>query len=168
MKSHAVPEAEYDFKSLIQSPVKRKEKIQRNSAMSSKTKDFIQKICYKQTASIDMTQYGFINDSKMNPINLMMKPLRAQLEKICVKANKKSSSPSRSPPHKEPSPSGCMPKSALSNPKTKYISRQLEDVQNEDAPTVKKKKVTLIVPSKKVKKNLTVKWTPRPTQKSEV
>ncbi|XP_050559779.1 uncharacterized protein LOC118279043 isoform X1 [Spodoptera frugiperda] len=118
--------------------------------MSAKTKDFIQKICYKQTASIDMTQYGFINDSKMDPINLMMKPLKAQLEKICVKVAKNSNS---SPPHNVPSKPICnMPKSALSNPKTKYKSRHLEEFLNDPGPTVKKKKVTLIVPPKKAKK----------------
>lgn len=60
-----------------------KSRNQSHNAMSSKTKDFLQKICYKKTASIDMTQYGFINDSKVNPVNLLMKPLRKQLEKIC-------------------------------------------------------------------------------------
>lgn len=58
---------------------------QSHNVMSSKTKDFLQKICYKKTASIDMTQYGFINDSKVNPVNLLMKPLREQLDKICGK-----------------------------------------------------------------------------------
>lgn len=66
---------------------KRKERITRNqlrnSEMSTKTKDFIQKICYKKTASVDMTRYGFIYDSKLHPVNLLLKPLRAQLEKIC-------------------------------------------------------------------------------------
>lgn len=50
--------------------------------MSPDTKDFIQKICYRKTASKDMTKYGFITDSKVNPVNCVIKPLRAQLEKI--------------------------------------------------------------------------------------
>lgn len=64
--------------------VKGKERYaSKSNVMSSETKDFIQKFCYKKTASIDMTQHGFINDSKINPVNYMIKPLRAQLEKIC-------------------------------------------------------------------------------------
>ncbi|KAF9417955.1 hypothetical protein HW555_005100 [Spodoptera exigua] len=125
MKSVTITEAECVFTLPTESPVKRKHRMQGKNAnaMSAKTKDFIQRICYKQTATIDMTHYGFINDSKMNPINLILKPLRAQLEKICV----------------------------LSNQKTECNSRQVS-FQNETKPTVNKKKVTLIVPSKKVKK----------------
>lgn len=52
-------------------------------AMSIETQNFIQKICYRKSASIDMTQYGFIRDSKVSPIKLMMKPLQEQLERIC-------------------------------------------------------------------------------------
>lgn len=66
--------------------LKRKEALanieSRCGAMTSETKNFIQKICYKKSASIDMTRYGFIQDSKVRPINLMMKPLKEQLERI--------------------------------------------------------------------------------------
>lgn len=56
----------------------------KNNSMTKDTKGFIQKICYRKTASIDMTQYGFINDSKANPVtNYVLKPLRENLEKIC-------------------------------------------------------------------------------------
>lgn len=57
--------------------------LSRTNSMSAKTKNFIQKICYKKTASIDMTRYGFINDSKLHPVNLLLRPLKAQLERIC-------------------------------------------------------------------------------------
>lgn len=56
---------------------------QSHYSMSTKTRDFLQKICYKKTASVDMTQYGFINESKVKPVNLLLRPLRQQLEKIC-------------------------------------------------------------------------------------
>ncbi|KAG6464149.1 hypothetical protein O3G_MSEX014316, partial [Manduca sexta] len=69
--------------------LKGKEKVlcsnsQKND-MTSRTRDFIQKICYRRTASVDMTRYGFISDSKIHPVNLLLKPLRQQLEKICAK-----------------------------------------------------------------------------------
>lgn len=54
-----------------------------NNGMSSKTKEFLQKLCYKRAASVDMTQYGFINDSKVQAVNLLMKPLREKLVTIC-------------------------------------------------------------------------------------
>ncbi|XP_053612662.1 uncharacterized protein LOC128676534 [Plodia interpunctella] len=57
--------------------------------MTPKTKDFIQKICYKKTASIDMTQYGFITESRMGPINVYVKPLRDQIQKILETSNTK-------------------------------------------------------------------------------
>ncbi|KAL0852874.1 hypothetical protein ABMA27_012667 [Loxostege sticticalis] len=70
--------------------LKRKEALanieSRCGAMTSETKNFIQKICYKKSASIDMTRYGFIQDSKVRPINLMMKPLKEQLERIWGKS----------------------------------------------------------------------------------
>ncbi|XP_028156397.1 uncharacterized protein LOC114349980 [Ostrinia furnacalis] len=83
--------------------LKRKEALakieSRCGSMSSKTKNFIQKICYKKSASIDMTRYGFIRDSKVRPINLMMRPLKEQLERIWGKStripNIRKQSPSR-------------------------------------------------------------------------
>lgn len=51
--------------------------------MSSKTKEFLQKMCYKRAATVDMTQYGFINDSKIQPVKLLLKPLREKLVTIC-------------------------------------------------------------------------------------
>lgn len=51
--------------------------------MSSKTKEFLQKLCYKRAATVDMTQYGFINDSKIQPVKLLLKPLREKLVTIC-------------------------------------------------------------------------------------
>lgn len=56
-----------------------------NTIMSEKTKDFLQKICYKRAASVDMTKFGFVQDRRIYQVNMLLKPLREQLEKICGK-----------------------------------------------------------------------------------
>lgn len=61
--------------------LKRKDKIivsrvrypSRTSTMSNKTKDFIQKICYKKSPTIDMTRNGFAANA--NNFAYVMKPL---------------------------------------------------------------------------------------------
>ncbi|XP_026314413.1 uncharacterized protein LOC113226106 [Hyposmocoma kahamanoa] len=58
--------------------------------MSLKTTEFLQKLCYKRAATVDMTQYGFISDSKVQTVNLLMKPLREKLVMICGQPNGKS------------------------------------------------------------------------------
>ncbi|XP_059044937.1 uncharacterized protein LOC131840762 isoform X1 [Achroia grisella] len=64
--------------------LKRKNRLpEQNSAMSDKTKDIIQKVCYRRTASVDMLKYGFTIECKTRPVNLLIKPLREQLVKIC-------------------------------------------------------------------------------------
>ncbi|XP_073963708.1 uncharacterized protein isoform X2 [Choristoneura fumiferana] len=69
---------------VIKLKAKRPGKLQLDTnSMSIKTKDFIQKICYQGTASVDMTQYGFIADSKIRPISLMLRPLTEKLKTIC-------------------------------------------------------------------------------------
>ncbi|XP_059044938.1 uncharacterized protein LOC131840762 isoform X2 [Achroia grisella] len=66
--------------------LKRKNRLpEQNSAMSDKTKDIIQKVCYRRTASVDMLKYGFTIECKTRPVNLLIKPLREQLVKICAK-----------------------------------------------------------------------------------
>lgn len=52
------------------------------NAMTTKTKFFIQKICYKKTASIDMTKNGFIKYTMTQPLKLLLKPLKDQITKI--------------------------------------------------------------------------------------
>ncbi|VVD02552.1 unnamed protein product [Leptidea sinapis] len=55
-----------------------------NSFMSAQTKDFIQRICFQPSSSLDMRSHGFISDS--HPLKLFIKPLRNQLENILGKA----------------------------------------------------------------------------------
>ncbi|XP_013184272.1 uncharacterized protein LOC106130060 [Amyelois transitella] len=66
-----------------------KKSVQPNclTLMTPKTRDFIQKICYKKAASVDMTTNGFITESRMGPINVYVKPLRDQIHKIVEAAN---------------------------------------------------------------------------------
>lgn len=71
------------FKNGIEKEIKNSESNHSGHGMSSKTKEFLQKICYKRSASVDMTQYGFINDSKVQAVNLLLKPLREKLVMIC-------------------------------------------------------------------------------------
>ncbi|CAG4959059.1 unnamed protein product [Colias eurytheme] len=67
---------------------KRKQGHAHNSTMSAQTKKFLQKICYKETASVDMTKHGFANDN--HPIRVFIQPLRSQLEKLHDQDYKKS------------------------------------------------------------------------------
>ncbi|CAH4034509.1 unnamed protein product [Pieris brassicae] len=48
------------------------------------TRNFLQKLIQKETASVDMTRHGFIRES--HPIRLFLKPLRTQIQKIHGKA----------------------------------------------------------------------------------
>ncbi|KAI8427024.1 hypothetical protein MSG28_014665 [Choristoneura fumiferana] len=76
---------------VIKLKAKRPGKLQLDTnSMSIKTKDFIQKICYQGTASVDMTQYGFIADSKIRPISLMLRPLTEKLKTICGRYGRSS------------------------------------------------------------------------------
>ncbi|XP_021197846.3 uncharacterized protein LOC110381772 isoform X2 [Helicoverpa armigera] len=138
--------------------LRKRERNLKHIAMSNKTKDFIQKICYKKTASIDMTRYGFINDSKINPVNLMIKPLRAQLEKICVKIDGEQQAQGSSDrlAHQTDNPAALKParahsaKSAISTPGPRSFYTHVRKIKIEAETTAKpsKKRVTLVVPAK--------------------
>lgn len=71
------------FKKVAKKEMTKGDSNKSDHCMSSQTKEFLQKLCYKRAASVDMTQYGFINDSKILPVNLLMKPLREKLAMIC-------------------------------------------------------------------------------------
>nr|XP_021197845.2 uncharacterized protein LOC110381772 isoform X1 [Helicoverpa armigera] len=156
--------------------LRKRERNLKHIAMSNKTKDFIQKICYKKTASIDMTRYGFINDSKINPVNLMIKPLRAQLEKICgnpsgdapvrkkttikkkvkIDGEQQAQGSSDRLAHQTDNPTALKParahsaKSAISTPGPRSFYTHVRKIKIEAETTAKpsKKRVTLVVPAK--------------------
>ncbi|KAJ0169905.1 hypothetical protein K1T71_014511 [Dendrolimus kikuchii] len=65
--------------------------------LSCHTRDFIQKICYKKTASVDMTQHGFICDSKTQPVKLLSASLNS------------STSHGNSPAESKPPRASCLP-----------------------------------------------------------
>lgn len=44
------------------------------------TRNFLEKLIDRQTASVDMTKHGFIHES--HPMRLFLKPLRTQIQKI--------------------------------------------------------------------------------------
>nr|XP_032514778.1 uncharacterized protein LOC116768215 [Danaus plexippus plexippus] len=51
----------------------KRERMKENHSipMSAKTKEFLQKICYRDTVSVDMTKHGFIKDGKACLLELL-------------------------------------------------------------------------------------------------
>ncbi|CAH0599597.1 unnamed protein product [Chrysodeixis includens] len=160
--------------------------LNRNSFMSAKTKNFIQKICYKKTASFDMTQYGFINDSKVHPVNLLLRPLRAQLERICGRPSTSTSirrhtstkrvklevpDTASSARSRAVSPSiqstSRTPTSAASSPGTRTPRRRTRQTHQSRAPV---RKIAATKPNRPAykKKRVTVTPAPNKVKKNEV